>query len=150
MRSSMIATSRLGIRSREHGRGPGAGSTLFARSPRNRPRAHESRRRLGGTDYRRATMRSAIVLLGALHLSTAPYQCKGDDPERAREDTPGDALWTLCERFTAKGDVDSARATLDFLMDRYPSSRLATRAHDERAKDRPCTAASAPSASASH
>jgi hypothetical protein len=80
-----------------------------------------------------------LALLGsAALLSTAPYQCKSDDPGRAREETPGEALWALCGRFAAKGDDASARATLDYLMERYPSSREAERAKEERDQPHPC------------
>ena len=94
-----------------------------------------------------------LALLGsAALLSTAPYQCKSDDPGRAREETPGEALWALCGRFAAKGDDVSARATLDYLIERYPSSREAERAKEERDQPHPCagvagTGGAAPSGS---
>ena len=55
--------------------------------------------------------RASVLLVTAL-LSTAPYQCKGDDPARAREETPGEALWRLCGRFAAQGNDAAARQTL--------------------------------------
>ena len=95
-------------------------------------------------------MGRASVLLATALLSTAPYQCKGDDPARAREETPGEALWQLCGRFAAQGNDAAARTTLDDLIERYPSSREATRAKDERRAEHPCRGVVvAPSASGS-
>ncbi|GAC1352820.1 MAG: hypothetical protein NVSMB1_19550 [Polyangiales bacterium] len=73
-----------------------------------------------------------------MSFGLAPYQCKSDDPARAREETPGESLWSLCTRFASKGDDEAARATLDYLMERYPSSRQAARAKDERSAVHPC------------
>ncbi|MBI5516763.1 MAG: hypothetical protein HY909_23465 [Deltaproteobacteria bacterium] len=65
----------------------------------------------------------------ALLLGVAPVQCPTRrGPELAREDTPGDALWGLAERFGQRGDEASRRATLEFLVERYPSSRFAPEA----------------------
>lgn len=84
------------------------------------------------------------ILLGAsLSLGTAPYQCKSDDPARAREDTAGESLMQLCGRFAAKGDDAAARATLDYLMERYPSSRMSVRAKEERDAQHPCASVAA-------
>jgi hypothetical protein len=83
-------------------------------------------------------VRGAALLATVALLSTAPYQCKSNDPERARDETPGEALWLLCGRFAAKGDDAAARATLDYLIERYPSSREAERAKDERQAPHPC------------
>ncbi len=84
-------------------------------------------------------------------LGTAPYQCKSNDPERAREDSTGEALWQLCGRFAAAGDDAAARKTLDYLIERYPASREAKRAKDERDAAHPCAdvAAKKPAAKAS-
>lgn len=99
-------------------------------------------------------IRGAAWLSAAVLLGTAPYQCKSNDPERAREDTTGEALWQLCGRFAAAGDDAAARKTLDYLIERYPSSREAKRAKDEREAAHPCadvaprsTASAKPSAS---
>lgn len=72
-------------------------------------------------------MRAAFALLIAL----APLQCPSrTPPELAREETPGEALWALSERFAANGDTSSQRETLRFLLVRYPSSRFSQRARD--------------------
>lgn len=83
-------------------------------------------------------LRGSIWLAAAALLGTAPYQCKSNDPERAREETPGEALWLLCGRFAEQGDDASARRVLDYLIERYPSSREATRAREEREAPHPC------------
>ena len=67
-----------------------------------------------------------IVTAGALlaALGTAPMQCRHDpDPNLRREDDAGDALYSLAQDFRAKGDEESARHTLRFLVERYPSNR---------------------------
>jgi hypothetical protein len=62
-------------------------------------------------------------------LGSAPLQCPSRAaPELAREETPGEALWMLSERFGAAGDVRARDATLRYLVERYPSSRFAERA----------------------
>ena len=60
----------------------------------------------------------------ALLISSAPFQC-GSGSAPPREETAGDALWALSEDFEAKGDHASARHTLEFLVQKYPSSRHA-------------------------
>ena len=75
-------------------------------------------------------MRAALPL--ALLLAFAPVQCtKKYDASTAREETAGDGLWSLAEDFRAKGDEPSYRATLRFLVTRYPASRRAPAARDE-------------------
>jgi len=83
-------------------------------------------------------VRGSLWLAAVTFLGTAPYQCKSNDPERAREETTGEALWLLCGRFAAAGDEAAARKTLDYLIERYPSSREAKRAKDEREAEHPC------------
>ena len=68
-------------------------------------------------------IRGSGALVTALLLSTAPYQCKSDDPARAREETPGEALWQLCGRFAAHGDDASARAAFVALGRDAPPGR---------------------------
>lgn len=64
-------------------------------------------------------------------LALAPLQCPSPRrPENAREESPGEALWALAERFAAEGDGAARRATLSFLVERYPASRFAMRARD--------------------
>jgi hypothetical protein len=67
-----------------------------------------------------------IVTAGALlaALGTAPMQCRHDpDPNLRREDDAGDALYALAQDFRAKGDEESAKQTLRFLVEKYPSNR---------------------------
>jgi hypothetical protein len=65
----------------------------------------------------------------AVFASLAPLQCPSTPrPERAREETPAEALWQLSERFGQQGDPGAQRATLTFLVERYPASRFAERA----------------------
>lgn len=70
------------------------------------------------------------ALVGLLCLaSVAPLQCPSTPrPERAREESPAEALWQLAERFEAQGDAPARRATLTFLVERYPASRFSERA----------------------
>ena len=51
--------------------------------------------------------------------------------QQAREETAGDALWALAERFRTEGDADARTRTLRFLVERYPSSRFAVEARHE-------------------
>lgn len=70
----------------------------------------------------------AVVALWAL-AAIAPLQCPSRAPPTlAREETPGEALWQLAERFGQQGDANARRATLTFLLERYPTSRFAERA----------------------
>ncbi len=80
-------------------------------------------------------------------LLLAPVQCPSrPPPDLAREETPGEALWALSERFEAQANPEARRATLCFLTARYPSSRFAPRARDALAASPgpPCPAPSAP------
>ena len=79
-------------------------------------------------------MFKATVAL-AVALGSAPLQCGHEaDPAYRREETPGDALWGLAADFRAKGDEASARQTLQYLVERYPSSRYATSAKEQLAQ----------------
>ena len=63
-----------------------------------------------------------MLLLAGFFL--APFQCASQvPPDRAREDTPGDALFALAERFGEDGDEAGERRTMSFLVERYPDSR---------------------------
>ena len=65
----------------------------------------------------------------ALPLLLAPYQCaRSRGPEFSREETAGDALWALAEKFDAEGDNSARERTLRFLAERYPSNRHASEA----------------------
>jgi hypothetical protein len=63
-----------------------------------------------------------MLLLAGFFL--APFQCASQvPPDRAREDTPGDALYDLAQRFGEEGDEAGERRTMSFLVERYPDSR---------------------------
>jgi hypothetical protein len=79
-------------------------------------------------------MMLARVALGAVLLATAPIQCGHTPDAELREDeTPGDALWRLAQRFHDAHDAAAERETLRYLVDRYPSSRWVGPARDELA-----------------
>ena len=75
-----------------------------------------------------------VVTAGALlaALGSAPMQCRHEpDPNVRREDSAGDALYALALDFRAKGNEDSAKQTLRFLIERYPSNRHVPAAREE-------------------
>lgn len=83
-------------------------------------------------------MRLALLLAGSIYL--APLQCGGTpDPDRRLEDSPEEALMDLAERFRAQGDEAARTRTLEYLIERYPSSREAERARIELGTDREAT-----------
>jgi outer membrane protein assembly factor BamD (BamD/ComL family) len=73
-------------------------------------------------------------LLAAL-LSSAPLQC-GHTPEAElqEDETPGDALWRLAQKFRDRHDGAAERQTLEYLVERYPASRWVAPAREELAK----------------
>jgi TolA-binding protein len=74
----------------------------------------------------------ALVLAAAVAALAAPLQCeRRPDPDLRQEETPGEALYGLAERFGAEGDTAARRATLEYLVERYPNSRFAVRAREE-------------------
>jgi hypothetical protein len=78
------------------------------------------------------------LTLGALVslFGTAPFQCAREpDPSHRREDTAGDALWALAEKFKAEHNDAAAKETLRFLVDKYPSNRHAAAAREELGLD---------------
>ena len=79
-------------------------------------------------------MNRAAVLASAFSwLALAPYQCgkgKQDMPEFRREESAGDALWGLAERFEQEHNGPAKHATLRYLVERYPSNRHAADARD--------------------
>jgi hypothetical protein len=77
-------------------------------------------------------VRALATLVVALGLGGAPLQCASEpEPELRRYETPGEALYGLAQQFKAKGDEAAWRATLDYLIARYPNSRFAVTArHD--------------------
>lgn len=69
------------------------------------------------------------ALCFAALIALAPIQCGQPPREHPEfEDSPAEALWDLSERFAAEGDDAARRQTLDYLIERYPSSRFAERA----------------------
>ncbi len=77
-------------------------------------------------------LRAAFVAVAFVAAgSTAPLQC-GHTPEaELREDeTPGDALWAMAQKFHDGHDVAAERATLEYLVERYPASRWVSPAKD--------------------
>jgi TolA-binding protein len=74
----------------------------------------------------------ALLLVAA--LSGAPVQCGSEpDPSNAMEETPGEALYELAEKFRKNGDSDAWRDTLLHLIERYPGSRFAVAAKQDLA-----------------
>lgn len=72
----------------------------------------------------------------SLVVSSAPFQCGHErDPALRWDETPGDALWQLAQRFHAAHDEAAARQTLEYLVERYPSSRWAPAAREELGGD---------------
>ncbi len=67
-----------------------------------------------------------------LLLAVAPFQCPSDpDPEKRREDTPGEALYDLAGEFKKAGDKEGHVRTLKYLIQKYPRSRHAVQAHQD-------------------
>ena len=73
----------------------------------------------------------AAALLLVATAATAPVQC-GETPESELrlDETPGDALWQLAQRFESEHDHAAAVQTMRFLVERYPSSRWARAARE--------------------
>jgi len=68
-------------------------------------------------------------------MSLAPIQCGHTPDAELREDeTPGDALWALAQRFKNAHDTAGERQTLQYLVERYPASRWIGPAKDELAQ----------------
>ncbi len=77
----------------------------------------------------------AKAIAVATLLSIAPIQCAHDpDPNMRREDSPGDALWTMSQKFEAEHNDAAEKETLEYLISQYPSSRHAEAARDELKK----------------
>lgn len=78
-------------------------------------------------------MKAALV---AFAIVLAPLQCGGPPREHPEyEDSPAEALWDLSERFGDAGDEAARRRTLEYLIERYPSSRYAERARVTLGRD---------------
>ncbi len=79
-----------------------------------------------------------------LAVLAAPLQCeRPSEPELRREETPDEALHGLAERFATEGNAEARRATLEYLVERYPNSRFAPHAREELAQGRAEDVASA-------
>jgi outer membrane protein assembly factor BamD (BamD/ComL family) len=75
------------------------------------------------------------LALAAVALALAPLQCPHqNDAAHCWDDAPGDGLWDLAQKFRADHDDAAARRTLEFLVERYPSSRYAPAAREELAR----------------
>lgn len=67
--------------------------------------------------------------------SIAPLQCgHTSDPELQLDETPGDALWKLAQRFEAAHDAAGEKRTLEYLVQQYPASRWTPAARDRLAQ----------------
>ncbi|NUO49617.1 MAG: hypothetical protein HOV80_12240 [Polyangiaceae bacterium] len=65
-------------------------------------------------------------------FAVAPFQCPSDpDPDKRREETPGEALYDLAGEFKKSGDKEAYASTLQYLIKKYPRSRHAVQAHQE-------------------
>jgi hypothetical protein len=77
-------------------------------------------------------VRTVALMAMAGLLNLAPLQCRGEpDPELRRNETPDEALYGLAESFRSKGDERAWRATLEYLIERYPNGRFAVRAKQD-------------------
>ena len=64
--------------------------------------------------------------LALLALLLAPLQCGAPPREHPQfEDSPAEAVWDLSEELGRAGDAAGRRHALEFLIERYPSSRFA-------------------------
>ena len=74
----------------------------------------------------------AFITWFAVAALQAPLQCAREpDPALERSETPAQALYGLAARFKAKGDTRAWQTTLEYLLDRYPSSRYAAMAKED-------------------
>lgn len=78
-------------------------------------------------------MRRALAIGAALSLlGAAPVQCGEPAPVRyARRDDPGEVVWRVGLRLRERGHGAAALETWRILVERYPSSRWASRARAE-------------------
>jgi hypothetical protein len=80
-------------------------------------------------------MMAARFALAGVLLAAAPMQCGHTPDAELREDeTPGDALWRMAQRFHDTRDATAERETLQYLVDRYPASRWVGPARDQLAR----------------
>jgi TolA-binding protein len=65
-------------------------------------------------------------------IFSAPFQCgKDPDPNLRHEDTAGDALWALGEKFEKEHNDAAAKETWQYLVEKYPSNRHAPAAKEK-------------------
>jgi outer membrane protein assembly factor BamD (BamD/ComL family) len=77
----------------------------------------------------RAAVFGSLFLAASGSLALAPFQCASKvDPNKTREEEPGEALYGLAEQFRAKGDQKARAETLRYLIQKYPTSRFAEQA----------------------
>jgi hypothetical protein len=77
----------------------------------------------------------AKAIAVATIFSIAPIQCAHDpDPNARREDSPGDALWTMSQKFASEHNDVAEKETLEYLISQYPSSRHFGAAREELAR----------------
>jgi outer membrane protein assembly factor BamD (BamD/ComL family) len=73
-----------------------------------------------------------LAAVASVAFAFAPLQCPHDtDPAHCWDDAPGDGLWDLAQKFHDQHDEAAARGTLQFLVERYPSSRYAPAAREQ-------------------
>ena len=74
-------------------------------------------------------LRSAALSLLLASASLAPFQCSSEvDPNKKREEEPGEALYGLAEQFKTRGDQRARAETLRYIIKKYPTSRFAEQA----------------------
>jgi hypothetical protein len=77
------------------------------------------------------TLRPLLLVTSLATFANAPIQCGHDtDPALRKDESPGDALWDLAERFHEAHDEAASEKTLAYLVDRYPASRWAPAARE--------------------
>jgi outer membrane protein assembly factor BamD (BamD/ComL family) len=77
-------------------------------------------------------VRAFSMFLLAAALGQAPLQCASETPPSEKTyETPAQALYGLAQQFKAKGNEESWRTTLEYLVARYPNSRYAGMARSD-------------------
>ena len=81
-------------------------------------------------------LRAALAAVALLATgASAPLQCgHTPDAELQEDETPGDALWRLAQKFHDRHDAQAERQTLEYQVERYPASRWVSPAKDRLAK----------------
>jgi len=93
------------------------------------------------------TLRPLLLVASLSSLATfanAPIQCSHEtDPALRKDESPGDALWDLAEKFHEAHDDAASEKTLAYLVDRYPASRWAPAARERLGASGPLGASAA-------